>query len=126
MLPLIPGSGTDSVFHHHHRPIDNHAKVDRTQTHQIGGNASEFHGDHSSHCREGNGGSDNQASPHIAQQQKQHHNHKRHADADVLSDGMDGFRNKFGAVVEGVDIHPLWQRLVDNRDPVFDVGHHLP
>ena len=67
MPPLVGRDVADGIFDHHHRPIDDHPEVNRSEAHQVGGDAGDLHGDQSRHRRKRDGRRHNQPRPDVAQ-----------------------------------------------------------
>ena len=72
LLLLMPQMA-DDVLHHHDRTVDDEAKVDRPQAHQVAGDACFDHAGDGEEHRQRNGERDNQCCSQVAQQRKQDH-----------------------------------------------------
>ena len=126
VIPLPAAGGADGAVDHHDSPVDDHSEVNGPQAHQVGRYPGKPHRGQGGHRGEGDRGGHDQAGPHIAEQQQQHDDHEDHPHGNIFHDRVDRLGHQLRAVIEGVDHHPLGQRLLDGGDLLLHVGYDLP
>ena len=69
-IPVLVAQVAYDVFDHHHRAIDHHAKIQRAERQQVGGNVPQVQTDRRKQQRERNGRRNDQRAPDIAEEQE--------------------------------------------------------
>ena len=93
--------------------VDDEAKVQCAQAHQVAGNAQRVHTDCADQQRQRNDQRRDGRRPHVAQQQEQDHHHQQRAFGQIFRHGFDGGHNQLRAVQRRHDHHARRHRLFD-------------
>jgi hypothetical protein len=80
----------DGVLHHDHRTIDDHAKINRPQAHQIRTEAEEPHIDEADEHRQRNNGGCNQRRARVAEEDKENDGDKNESLANSAAASISG------------------------------------
>ena len=112
------------VLDHDHRAIDNHAEIHRTETHQVGGDAEQFHPEEREQQRQRNDRRHDDRAAYAAQEQEQHENHQQPALEQVVAHGSNRAVDHFRLIVEGNDADALGQRLFHLLERLLDTLDH--
>ena len=109
-----------AIFHDHHRAVDDDAKIECAQAHQVGADVVGDHAGKREQHRQRNhhGGDDGGA--YVPKKQEQDCNYQQRAFQQILPDRADCLVHKNGTVVDGVGDHALGQGPVDFRQPRGD------
>src|SRR5277367_2008493 len=109
----------DNVLHHHHRAVHHHAKIQRAQREQIGGDPSQVQADGGKQQGKGNRQGNNQSSTYVPQKQKQNNRDQNDAFGKVVQHRMRGKVHQVIAVEEGNNLHSRRQNMLVQ---FFDFG----
>ena len=94
------GQAAHAVLHNHHRTVDDDAKVQRAQAHEVGADAPLHHAGKGEQHGQWNDEGGDQRGAQIAQEQEQHGHHQCCAFDQIFLDRGDGFVDQVGAVVD--------------------------
>jgi hypothetical protein len=83
----------DRVLHHDHRTINDHAKVDCAQAHQVRAEVEDPHVDEAYEHGQGNDRSGDQRSTHVAEEEEENDRDKDETLEEILLDGANGTVN---------------------------------
>ena len=125
-MPLISGSTSYGIFDHDHRSIDDHAKIDRSQTHQVRRHTRVPHGQQGGHGGEGNRGRHDQSRTQVPEQNDEHDNNEHHPEPNIFRDRVNGLLDQFRAIVERIDVNTFRQRCLNLGDLVLHILDDLP
>ena len=118
------------VFHLNDGAVHDHADGNGqpSQGHEVGRQPHLPHGNEGGQGHQGQGEGDDQRPPEAAEEQVNHQNHQEDALGDGPADGVDAVPDQAGAVIEGLERHPLGEDAagVQLGDLFLDRGHHLP
>ena len=96
-----------TVLHHDHGTVDDQAKIDGAQAHQIATDPVGRHaGEREQHAQWDDRGGD-QGGTEVAQQGEQHHDHQQRAFEQVFLHRGDGFFDQRGAIVHRLGTHTV-------------------
>ena len=98
------------VLDHHHRSIDDHAEIQRTERQQIRRNVPQVEKNCGEQEREGNRDGDNQRASHVPEEQKQNKRHQQHAVGEIAQYRVRGVMHQFAAVKVRHELHAGWQQ----------------
>src|SRR5688572_7832344 len=103
----------DDVFHHHDGTIDDEAKIDCAETHEVSAQAQLNHAGHGKEHRKRNDERDNDCSTPIPQKRKEHDNDEQRTFGEILLHRLNCAVHKIAAVIDGFDDHSGWQLGLD-------------
>jgi len=113
---------TDAVLNNNHRAINNQAKIQRPQAHQVGRHPGLYHAGNRGQHRQRDHRRGDQGRAQITQQREQHHDHQQCAFKQVFLHRGDGFVHQGGAVVHSLQPDTRGQRGLDR----FEFAGHRP
>ena len=91
----------DDVLHHHHGSLDDHAKVQRAERKQVGGNVLQVKAGGGKEQGEWNCECNNDCAAHVAEEEKQNDHDQDHSLGQVVQNGVRGEVQQVAAVDEG-------------------------
>ena len=99
----------ERCFHDNHCAVDDEAKVNGSERHEVGGYPKQGHHADGKQHRQGDYRGDDESCPQVPYQQHQHQHHNQRTFDQVVLYGMDGSLNEFFPVEERGDGYPFRQ-----------------
>ena len=118
------------VFHLNDGAVHDHADGNGqpSQGHEVGRQTHLPHGNEGGQGHQGQRQGDDQRPPEVPQEQVHHQNHQEDAFGDGPADGVDAVPDQAGAVIKGLERHPLGENAagVQLRHLFLDRPYHFP
>src|SRR5579872_2734737 len=100
------------VFHHDHRAIHDHSKIQGTKGDKICGNMTEVEKYGREEQSKGNGKSNDESSTNIPKKEKENDRDQDHALAEVMQHGVQRVVKQIATIEHRNDLHPLRQNVI--------------
>ena len=124
-MMLLLGKASERVLDDDDRTIDDQAKVERAEAHEVRRHAEAQHPKAGQHHRDRNDSRGNQRGAKVAEQQEQHDHNEERAFAQVLCDRLDCRIDQRGAVEHRLHHHVGRQRSIDLLQTIGDRGRDV-